>query len=271
MAGILVTGTDTGVGKTVVACAIAATLVERDVRVAAWKPIETGIDPGAEESSDAALLARAARTDAPPESACTYRLRAPLAPAVAARLEGVVIDIARLERAYRRHADRADVVVIEGAGGLLVPLEGRLTYADLARRLDVPILIVAANRLGTINHTALTVRVAAAEGVRVAGFVLNDLLGPQVRTTVPAAAPSAAASSAAGSLAAGSLAAGSCAGDLSRPTNRDAIVELTGVSCLGKLPYLPDLADLLRSSPARLGRYLDIDSVLREATRGARA
>jgi len=247
MAGILVTGADTGVGKTVVACAIAAALVERSVRVVAWKPVETGIEPGAEESSDAALLARAAASAEPLQALCTYRLRAPLAPAVAASLEGVLIDMARLEQAYRRHADRADFVIIEGAGGLLVPLTGRSTYVDLARRLGVPILIVAANRLGTINHTALTARVAAAEGVRVAGFVLNDVLGPQTRAAAPAAMPS--------------------TRDLSPATNRDAIIALTALPCLGELPYV---ADLLRSSSARLGRYLDIEGILWAARRSVR-
>lgn len=250
MAGILVTGTDTGVGKTVVACALAASLVERGVRVAVWKPVETGIEPGAENSSDAALLAGAVRSREPLDAVCTYRLRAPLAPAVAARLENVTIDLARLEQAYRRRADRAELVIVEGAGGLLVPLTGRSTYLDLARRLDVPILIVAANRLGTINHTALTARVAAAEGVRVAGFVLNDPLAARPDgAPAPGAMPS--------------------AHDLSPVTNRDAIVEQTGLPCLGELPHIPDILDLLRSAPARLGLHLDIEGILRAVGRGA--
>ena len=245
MAGILVTGTDTSVGKTVVACAIAASLVERGVRVAAWKPVETGIEPGAEKSSDAALLAHAVGRAESPDSICTYRLRAPLAPAVAARLEGTTIDIARLEQAYRQHADRADLVVIEGAGGLLVPLVGRSTYLDLARRLDVPLLIVAANRLGTINHTALTARVAAAEGAGVAGFVLNDVGQPLEDAGRP----------------------GAPSPDRSRATNREEIIEQTGLPCLGELPYVPDIAPLLQSVPGQLGLHMDIDRILRAARR----
>jgi len=251
MAGILVTGTDTGVGKTIVACALAAALLERGTRVAAWKPVETGIEPGAEDSSDAALLARAAACNASLDSVCTYRLRAPLAPAVAARLEGVVIDIARLGAAYRQHADRTDLVVIEGAGGLLVPLAGRTTYLDLARYLDVPILVVAANRLGTINHTALTARVAAAEGVRVAGFVLNHPLAPRSEgaTAPPGTVPT--------------------VRDQSMATNRDAIIEQTGLPCLGELPHVPDILAVLRSAGARLGLHLETAEILRAVGRGA--
>jgi dethiobiotin synthetase len=246
MAGILVTGTDTGVGKTAVACAIAASLAQRGLRVSAWKPVETGIEPGAEESSDAALLARAAASGEPPDSVCTYRLRAPLAPAVAARLEGITIDFAHLEQAYRQRAGRADAVIIEGAGGLLVPLAGRSTYVDLARRLAVPILIVTANRLGTINHTALTARVAAAEGLRVVGFVLNHPMPVPVALATPAA-PGAVPS----------------VRDLSPATNRDAIIEQTGLPCFGELPHVPDILEVLRSGPAPLGQHLDIEGILR--------
>jgi dethiobiotin synthetase len=237
MRGVLVTGTDTGVGKTVVACALARGLVRAGLRVAVWKPAETGWDPSsAERLSDAAHLRDASGSEEPLEAICRYRLRAPLAPAIAARLQGLVVDLAELGRAYRTRASAADVVVVEGAGGLLVPLSGRMTYADLARSLDLRVLIVAANRLGAINHTALTARVATAEGASVIGFVLNDVSGastpPGARNSPPVA-------------------------DVSAGTNRDAIIELTSLTCLGEIPYDPELV----RDPSRAARFLHMAAI----------
>src|SRR2546422_317313 len=115
---------------------------------------------------------------------CPYRLRAPLAPAVAARLEGVTIEVARLVALVARRRQDADVLLVEGAGGLLVPLDGQTTYAELAVRAGLPLLIVGANRLGTVNHCALTARLAAAAGVVGRGFVLSQ---PTAETHVSAA------------------------------------------------------------------------------------
>lgn len=231
MTGLLVTGTDTGVGKTLVTCALAVALVRRGFSISVWKPVETGWTPSAESTSDAERLRRAAGSDEPLEAICPYRLKAPLAPSVAARLEGTVIDMEHLVEHYRERARCADLVLVEGAGGLLVPLDGRETYADLARTCGCHILIVAANRLGTINHTALTVRVATAEGLHTLGFVLNDVGG---------AAPPAANE------------------DASIATNRATIVELTGLRCLGEIPYDSDLP----ATPERAARHVDVDHIL---------
>src|SRR5438132_216740 len=122
-------------------------------------PVETGVEG---EPADALVLRAAAADPAPLGDICPYRLRAPLAPAVAARLEGVTIDVARLVALVARRRQDADVLLVEGAGGLLVPLDARTTYAELAVRAGLPLLIVGANRLGTVNHCALTARVAAA-------------------------------------------------------------------------------------------------------------
>jgi dethiobiotin synthetase len=204
MSGLLVTGTDTGVGKTFVACALAHALRAGGRRVTVMKPVETGVT---EAPDDALRLRDAAADPAPLDEICPYRLRAPLAPAVAARLEGVTIDLARLEALIRRRLEGADVMLVEGAGGLLVPIADSVTWADLAARLRLPLLVVAANRLGTINHCALTARVAEGMGLSVAGFVLSSP-GP--------------------------------GRDLSADTNAAAITGLTGMPCLGELPYLED-------------------------------
>ena len=171
MKALFVTGTDTGVGKTFVSCALAAALRARGLRVGVMKPVETGV---VREPEDAVALRAAAGDPAPLDDVCPHRLRAPLAPAVAARLEGVTLDVGRLVALVERRRRVADVLLVEGAGGLLVPVAGRVTWADIAGRLSLPTLIVAANRLGTVNHCALTARVAAAAGLRVPGFVFSQ-------------------------------------------------------------------------------------------------
>src|SRR5437879_13345036 len=159
MSALLVTGTDTGVGRTVVACALATALRQRGRRVAVMKPVETGVE---DEPADPLALRAAAADPAPLDDICPYRLRAPLAPAVAARLEGVTIDVARLVALVARRRQEADMLLVEGAGGLLVPLDARTTYADLAVRTGLPLLVVGANRLGTVNHCALTAQIGRA-------------------------------------------------------------------------------------------------------------
>ena len=219
MSGVLVTGTDTGVGKTFVACALAHALRARGRSVAVMKPVETGVTGRPE---DAVALRDAAADPAPLDEICPYRLRAPLAPAVAARLEGVTIDLARLEALVRRRLGVADVLIVEGAGGLLVPIADNVTYADLAARLQLPLVVVAANRLGTVNHCALTARVAETMGLEVLGLVLSQ--------PSPTCDPSA-------------------------PTNADAIATLTGLPILGDLPHLASPA--AAAGDLRLPRSLD--------------
>jgi dethiobiotin synthetase len=174
------------------------------------KPVETGVvgDP-----EDALRLRAAAGDPAPLDDVCPYRLRAPLAPSVAARLEGVMIDVDGLAALVRRRAREADVLIVEGAGGLLVPITGRTTWLEFARDLGLPLLIVAANRLGTINHCALTARAAAAAGVALRGFVLSQ---PDAAT------------------------------DPSVATNPEAIARLTNLPCLGVLEHLGRWDDTTR-------------------------
>ncbi|HEV7733218.1 MAG TPA: dethiobiotin synthase [Candidatus Binatia bacterium] len=171
MSILFVTGTDTGVGKTFVACALAHALRATGRRVGVVKPIETGVTG---EPEDAMRLRDAAGDPSPLDDLCPYRLRAPLAPAAAAPAEGVIIDVERIVALIERRAATADVLIVEGAGGLLVPITAACSYLDLALRLALPTLLVAANRLGTLNHCALTARVARAEGLHVRGIVLSQ-------------------------------------------------------------------------------------------------
>ncbi len=182
MRGLFVTGTDTGVGKTEVAAALVAGWRARGLDVGAMKPAQSGVEDG--EVTDADRLRAAAGGGDPAELVCPYSLRAPLAPAVAARLEGVEISLDRVLDAARELARRHAALVVEGAGGLLVPFTSRLTYADLAKALGMPVLVVARAGLGTVNHTALTVEALRARGLAPAGVVLNRA-GPAVDPSEP--------------------------------------------------------------------------------------
>jgi dethiobiotin synthase len=159
-----VTGTDTGVGKTVVSAALAARAVAEGRSVVYVKPVQTGLPPGA--PGDAGFVAKTAGVRAV-EGA---RFGAPLAPAVAAALEGAAVDVDGLEALVRSEAAGVDEVLVEGAGGLLVPLsddvDGTVTMADFALRIGADqVVVVTRPSLGTLNHTALTVEAARARGI----------------------------------------------------------------------------------------------------------
>ncbi|GCE15215.1 dethiobiotin synthase [Tengunoibacter tsumagoiensis] len=174
--GLFITGTDTGVGKTQVTAMLALALQQAGWKVGVMKPAETGcpVVDGALQPQDSLFLRQITGCTAPQELVTPYTFLEPLAPAVAAEHEGRQIDPERIMHCYHELAERYDIVLVEGAGGLLVPLTEQATFLDLAEQLDLPILVVARNVLGTINHTALTVTVAA-QRCRVLGIILNTL------------------------------------------------------------------------------------------------
>jgi dethiobiotin synthetase len=174
--GFFVTGTDTGVGKTVVACALVRGLRARGLDVGAMKPVETGVGPAGPE--DALRLRAAAGGADVLDDVCPQRFALAAAPSVAAAAEGRAVEMWAIRRAFERLAARHDWVVAEGAGGLLVPLAEKLCMADLARELGLPLLVVARGSLGTINHTLLTLEAAVARGLSVAGVVISHPTGP---------------------------------------------------------------------------------------------
>lgn len=173
--GIFITGTDTGVGKTVVSAVLARLLRMRGLNVGVMKPVTSGCreEAGRLVSDDALLLCQAAGVECSADAA-PYLLREPVAPAEAARQDGVVVDFARIRASFDRLAVAHDFVIVEGAGGLMVPLAGGLLVADLARQLDLPLLVVARPDLGTINHTVLTCFAAQQMELKVAGVVINN-------------------------------------------------------------------------------------------------
>jgi dethiobiotin synthetase len=175
VSALFVTGTDTACGKTQVGCALARGLRAAGLRVRALKPVETGCSErgGALVPADALALAAAADDASELDALCPYRLRLAAAPEVAARAEGVQIDLGRIERALARARRGAGAVIVEGAGGLLVPIRADLDMAGLALRLGLPLVVVARARLGTINHTLLTLEAALARGLAVLGVAIS--------------------------------------------------------------------------------------------------
>jgi dethiobiotin synthetase len=168
--GLFVTGTDTGVGKSVLAASVCAALAARGERVAAFKPVVTGLDDEAGEfGHDHELLAAAANAGQAPEDVAPYRFGPPLSPHLAAELAGERIEPARLLEAARAH----EPLVCEGVGGLMVPITTGYLVRDLAVDIALPVVVAARTGLGTINHTLLTVEAARTAGLRVAGVVMT--------------------------------------------------------------------------------------------------
>lgn len=173
--GIFITGTDTGVGKTYVAAGLIRALKGSGKTVCPMKPVETGcsIRKGGLIPADALELVEAAGVHEPLDVINPYRFRKPLAPAVAAETEGAVIRKYRILAACRRLSLKYDVMIVEGAGGIMAPVYKKYLFRDLARDLGLPVLIVSRPGLGTINHTLLTVEAARKSGADVIGIILN--------------------------------------------------------------------------------------------------
>ncbi|MEZ6130235.1 MAG: dethiobiotin synthase [Planctomycetaceae bacterium] len=177
MKTLMVTGTDTNVGKTWVTCVLLRQLRQQGVSVGAYKPVCSGAvrgDDGVFHWDDIDQLSTAIGGQHPVDVICPQRFLSAVAPNFAAVLDGRRVDDALLSVGLQNWDGLADFVIVEGAGGLMCPLSDSTTVADLAVRLGSPVLIVAANRLGVINHTLLTVDGAIRRGLRVAGVVLND-------------------------------------------------------------------------------------------------
>ncbi len=171
MRGVFVTGTGTGVGKTVVAAVIARALAAELERVAVFKPVLTGMDEPGEPDHE--LLLRAAGSAQSREQVAPYRFGPPLSPHLAAQLANVAIEPAALLSAARAAAEGSGALVCEGVGGLLVPLTPGYLVRDFARDLELPLVIAAAPGLGTINHTLLSVEGARAVGLEICCVVLT--------------------------------------------------------------------------------------------------
>ncbi len=208
--GIFITGTDTGVGKTVVAAGLALALRARGLKVGVMKPVATGCEENGRGliSYDAVFLFEAAENEYP---ALTnpLRYRSPVAPSVAASLESRSVDLAKIRKAYLELGRHYDFLIVEGIGGLMVPLTNDYFVANMIRDFKLPMIIVARGSLGTINHALLTIDAATVRGLDIRGIIFNR---------IPIANYS-----------------------LAELTNPKVIHELTGVPILGSLPEIEDL------------------------------
>jgi len=173
-----VTGTDTGVGKTLAAQALLLRLRESHARVVGMKPVAAGAEMQADghwSHEDVRALQLASSIFAPSQLTNPYLLRAAVSPHIAAQRDGVVIEIARIVQACNALRAQADAVVVEGAGGFRVPLTDTRDGADLAVALDLPVLLVVGLRLGCLSHALLAVEAIAARGLRLAGWIANRI------------------------------------------------------------------------------------------------
>ena len=173
--GFFITGTDTGVGKTFVASGLLQAFKSLGMSACPMKPVETGCKTKKEKlvPEDTLRLIRASGVDEPLDIINPFRLKHPLAPSVAAELEGITIKKNRIISAYRSLSKKYDVTLVEGAGGIMVPLYKKYLFLDLIKDLDLPLIIVARPGLGTINHTLLTIEIAKKKGIKVLGVIIN--------------------------------------------------------------------------------------------------
>lgn len=185
MNGYFITGTDTGVGKTLIAVALTRALVARNLRVAVMKPVAAGTVKTAdgEFNDDALELLAASNVKASYEEVNPWLLSTPASPHLAARADGVTIRHDRILAAFARLAAAADVMLVEGAGGWLAPISATETMADIAEEMALPVILVVGLRLGCLNHALLTREALRARGMRFAGWIANKM-----QTEMPLAA-----------------------------------------------------------------------------------
>lgn len=210
MQAIFITGTDTGVGKTVVAAGIAAAMRYRGANVGVMKPVHTGcrIIKGKMIPEDSILLARAASSDDPAGLVTPYMFREPAAPYAAAKAHNMIIDVGKITDCFNEICRRHDYVIVEGIGGVLVPLTRDFYVADLIKRLDIPVILVARPDLGSINHTMLSIHCLKTKKTDLSGIIISNCKKGR--------------------------------GNFAEKTFQDSIENLTDVPVLGTLPYLPD-------------------------------
>lgn len=177
MSGLFIAGTDTGVGKTLVAQALIQRYVAAGKRVAAMKPVSAGCvqTPEGWLNDDVAQLRAASNVALPLALMNPYAFELPIAPHIAAQQAGIEIDLARIESAYREIESQSDEVIVEGVGGLLVPINATQTAVDIVVRLNLPVILVVGMRLGCLNHALLTVEAMQQRGLTLAGWIANRI------------------------------------------------------------------------------------------------
>lgn len=208
--GVFIIGTDTGVGKTVIAAGLAVCARSRGIRVGVMKPVATGClnGDGLLRSHDALFLLKASGNSSY-EMANPIGYAKPLAPLAASRLENREVDLTRVRQAYQHLRENFDFLIVEGIGGLRVPITENYFVSDLVKEFDLPVILVSRTKLGTINHTLLTLESAKSHGLDVKGIIFNDFVENSM--------------------------------SLDERTSPDLICELSGVPVLGKVPHIEGL------------------------------
>jgi len=236
--GFFITGTDTGVGKTVITAALIKAIGLLGLNVCGMKPIETGCKKTEVRSqksevrndllipSDGMFLIDIAGTNESIELITPVRFANPLAPLPASELEGISVDFQKIQKAYTELSKKYDIVIVEGIGGLLVPITKDYFVLDLAKDFGLPLIIVSRPGLGTINHTMLTVNCAIKEGLNVAGIIINYSHPPE--------------------------------GTLAEDTNPKIITQISPVPIIGIFPYLENFES---DTIEKAAKNLDIEII----------
>ena len=172
--GVFITATDTGVGKTLVASALVMCLSQRGIDVGVMKPIETGVSLSAKAQSDGARLRSAAGSHDPMADVCPYVFRLPVAPFSAAQAEGTTVQVATIKRTFRTLRQKHDLVVVEGVGGVYVPVTSSLNVSDIIYRMKLSTIVVGQSGLGGINHALLTLHALRQQKIPIVALVLNQ-------------------------------------------------------------------------------------------------
>lgn len=172
-----ITGTDTGVGKTFIACALARAFKAMGLSVGVMKPVETGcrVRKGALIPADALMLMEAASSTDPLDIVNLYRFKTPVAPNIAARLERKIVKLEKIKKAFKTIVGGHDVTLVEGAGGILSPVTNDMSNADLAQLLGLSVIIVVPSRLGAVNQALLAIEAARSRGLTVSAVALNRI------------------------------------------------------------------------------------------------
>lgn len=228
MNGIFVTGTDTDVGKTIISSGLAAVLNEKKIDVGVFKPLLSGIsreDP----ASDTSLLKKLSKTTLSYEEITPFAFKEPLAPYVAGKLEGKNVTIEEVLNHWEKIRRKHEFFIVEGAGGISVPLGKQFLVSDLIKAMQLPLVIVARPNLGTVNHVFLTVQYAKSLGLPVAGVVINGISDHP---------------------------------DLAEKTNPELIEELCGVPILGITPKLKEVT--IENIKKIVKEHIDVTLLLNE-------
>ena len=228
--GFFITGTDTGVGKTVITACLLSLFRKYSLDAGVMKPIETGVRPGQKIPSDAELLIQTSGVADSLSEVSPVRLKTPASPYQASLVENRSIDVKTILQQYRILATKHEYMLVEGVGGILTPITAKYKVIDLARDLGLPVIVVSRFTLGALNHTLLTVNTAQEAGLEIRGIIFNQIT-PAKKTAVEKSQP-------------------------------DLIRKLSTVPVLGECPFIKDIANLTHKQLCVIEKKLGFDRLL---------